>query len=171
MTETVFSAGKPSRPRHECFAVLGKWRGGPQSHGLPEFGGKPSDLRRSTPKKQDSNFAFRGPFSQLGNPPDLGVSVLRPSEIGGEVRKNLTVFGLRCHLSAGFQQCQSFVEMGTVRFCPLGRRTASPEHADFGGLSSLDALVVVRLVVVPFPPRSPRRRWRVGRFGLIFCWT
>jgi hypothetical protein len=53
----------------------------------------------------------------------------------------------------------------------LVRRTASPEHADFGGLSSLDALVVVRLVVVPLPPRSPRRRWRVGRFGLIFCWT
>jgi len=48
-------------------------------------------------------------------------------------------------------------------------RTASPEHADFGGLSSLDALVVVRLVVVPLSPRSPRRRWRVGRFGLIFC--
>ena len=53
----------------------------------------------------------------------------------------------------------------------LVRRTASPEHADFGGLRSLDALVVVRLVVVPLPPRSPRRRWRVGRFGLIFCWT
>ena len=52
----------------------------------------------------------------------------------------------------------------------LVRRTASPEHADFGGLRSLDALVVVRLVVVPLPPRSPRRRWRVGRFGLIFCW-
>ena len=42
----------------------------------------------------------------------------------------------------------------------LVRRTASPEHADFGGLSSLDALVVVRLVVL-LPPRSPRRRWRV----------
>ncbi len=27
----------------------------------------------------------------------------------------------RCHLRAGFQQCQSFVEMGTVRCCPLGR--------------------------------------------------
>jgi len=53
----------------------------------------------------------------------------------------------------------------------LVRRTASPDHADFGGLSSLDALVVVRLVVVPLPPRSPRRRWRVGLFGLIFCWT
>ncbi len=38
-------------------------------------------------------------------------------------------------------------------------------------LSSLDTLVVVRLVVVPLLPRSPRRRWRVGRFGLIFCWT
>ncbi len=34
----------------------------------------------------------------------------------------------------------------------LVRRTASPEHADVGGLSSLDALVVVRLVVVPLPP-------------------
>ena len=29
------------------------------------------------------------------------------------------------------------------------------------GLRSLAALVVVRLVVVPLPPRSPRRRWRV----------
>ena len=45
--------------------------------------------------------------------------------------------------------------MGTVPRV-LVRRTASPEHADFGGLSSLDALVVVRLVVVPLPPRSPR---------------
>ena len=53
----------------------------------------------------------------------------------------------------------------------LVRRTASPEHADFGGLRSLDALVVVRLVVVPLPTRSLRRLWRVGRFGLIFCWT
>ena len=87
MTETVFSAGKPSRPRHECFAALGKWRGGPQNHGLPGVGGKPSDLRRSTPKKQDSNFAFRRPFSQLGNPHVLGVSVLRNWEIGGGPRK------------------------------------------------------------------------------------
>jgi hypothetical protein len=37
-------------------------------------------------------------------------------------------------------------------------RTASPAHADFGGLSSLADLVVVRLDVVPLPPRSPRRR-------------
>ena len=38
-----------------------------------------------TPKKQDSNFAFLRPFSQLGNPHTLGVSVLRPSEtIGGD---------------------------------------------------------------------------------------
>ena len=60
---------------------------------MPGFGGKPSDSRGSTPKKQDSNFACRRPFSQLGNPHALGVSVLRPSEIGGEVRKDLTVFG------------------------------------------------------------------------------
>jgi hypothetical protein len=26
---------------------------------------------------------------------------------------------LCCHLRAGFQQCKSFVEMGTVRCCPL----------------------------------------------------
>jgi hypothetical protein len=66
--------------------------------------------------------------------------------------------------------------MGTVRCCPLWhpahcpmwtvprvlvRRTESPAHADFVGLSSLAALVVVRLDVVPLPPRSPRRRWRV----------
>ena len=53
----------------------------------------------------------------------------------------------------------------------LVRRTASPEHADIGGLSSLDALVVVRLAVVSLPTRSPSRWWRVGLFGLIFCWT
>ena len=35
-----------------------------------------------------------------------GVSVLRTQ---------------RCHLRAGFRQCKSFVEMGTVRCCPLGR--------------------------------------------------
>jgi hypothetical protein len=33
----------------------------------------------------------------------------------------------------------------------LVRRTASPAHADFGGLSSLAALVVVRLDIVSFP--------------------
>ena len=36
----------------------------------------------------------------------------------------------------------------------LVRRTASPEHADFGGLSLGAAPVVVRLDVVPLPPRS-----------------
>ena len=61
------------------------------------------------------------------------------------------------------------VEMCTVRCCPLWhpahcpmgtvprvlvRRTASPAHADFGGLSSGAAPVVVRLDVVPLPPRS-----------------
>jgi hypothetical protein len=40
-------------------------------------------------------------------------------------------------------------------------RTTSPDHEDFGGLGSLEALVVVRLDVVPLPPRSSRRRWRV----------
>ena len=75
-----------------------------------------------------------------------------------------------CHLRAGFQQCiKSFVEMCTVRYCPLWhpshcpmetvhrvmvRRTTSPAHADFGGLSSGASPVVVRLDVVSFPPRS-----------------
>ena len=40
-------------------------------------------------------------------------------------------------------------------------RTASPEHADFGGLRSSASLVVVRLVVVPLQPLSPRRQWLV----------
>ena len=35
-------------------------------------------------------------------------------------------------------------------------------HADFGGLSSLDALVVVRLVVVPLPPLSPSTQTVAG---------
>jgi hypothetical protein len=75
----------------------------------------------------------------------------------------------RCHLRAGFQQCKSFVEMCTVRCCPLWHpahcplgtvplvlvlRTASPVLADFGGLSSGAAPVVVRLDVVPLQPRS-----------------
>jgi hypothetical protein len=49
--------------------------------------------------------------------------------------------------------------MGTVPLV-LVRRTASPAHV-FVGLRSLAALVVVRLVVVPLPPLSLRRRWRV----------
>jgi hypothetical protein len=40
-------------------------------------------------------------------------------------------------------------------------RTASPVHADFGGLSSLASLVIVLLDGVPLPPLSPRRQWRV----------
>jgi hypothetical protein len=36
----------------------------------------------------------------------------------------------------------------------LVRRTASPAHADFGGLRSGAVPVVVRLDVVSFPPRS-----------------
>ena len=44
-------------------------------------------------------------------------------------------------------------------------RTASPAHADFGGLRSLAALVVVRLDVVPLLTSSQRRRWRV------VCWA
>jgi hypothetical protein len=52
--------------------------------------------------------------------------------------------------------------MWTVpRVLVVVQRTASPAHADFGGLSSLAALVVVRLDVVPLPPRSPCRRWQV----------
>jgi hypothetical protein len=74
-----------------------------------------------------------------------------------------------CHLRAGFQQCKSFVEMCTVRYCPLWHlahcpmgtvprvlvwRIASPAHADFGRLSSGAAPVVVRLDVVALPPLS-----------------
>jgi hypothetical protein len=43
--------------------------------------------------------------------------------------------------------------MGTVSRV-LVRRPVSPEHADFGGLSSGASPVVVRLDVVPLPPRS-----------------
>ena len=75
-----------------------------------------------------------------------------------------------CHLSAGFQQCQSLVKkMCTVRCCPLWhpshcpmgtvplvlvRRTASPTYAGFVGLSSGADPVVVRLDVVSFLPSS-----------------
>ena len=39
---------------------------------------------------------------------------------GGGVVGNVGVLRTRCcHLRAGFQQCKSFVEMGTVRCCPL----------------------------------------------------
>jgi len=79
--------------------------------------------------------------------------------------------GRRCHLRAGFQQCKdkSFVEMCDERYCPLWypphcpmgtvprvmvRRTASPTHADFGGLSSGADPVVIQLDVVSFQPCS-----------------
>jgi hypothetical protein len=39
---------------------------------------------------------------------------------GGAVGTSVGVLrARRCHLRAGFQQCKSFVEMGTVRCCPL----------------------------------------------------
>jgi hypothetical protein len=43
----------------------------------------------------------------------------------------------------------------------LVRRTASPVHSDFGWLRSGASLVIFRLDVVSFPPRSSRRLWRV----------
>ena len=74
---------------------------------------------------------------------------------------------------------KSFVEMDTVRCCPLWhpahcpmgvprvlvRRITSPAHADFGGLSSGAALVVVRLDVVPLPPRSSSPTVAICRLG------
>jgi len=74
-----------------------------------------------------------------------------------------------CHLRAGFRQRRSFVGVCAVGFChlwrparcPVGavprvlvRGAASPARAGFGGLRSGAALVVVRLDVVPLPPRS-----------------
>ena len=47
----------------------------------------------------------------------------------------------------------------------LVRRTASPAHADFCGLSSLATLIVIQLDVVPLPPRSQGLLWRV------VCWA
>jgi hypothetical protein len=38
---------------------------------------------------------------------------------GGAVGSVGVLRALRGHLRAGFQQCKSFVEMGTVRCCPL----------------------------------------------------
>jgi hypothetical protein len=52
----------------------------------------------------------------------------------------------------------------------LVRRTASPAHADFGGLSLLAVLVVVQLDVVSFPP-ALRADGGGLSVGLIFCWT
>jgi hypothetical protein len=40
----------------------------------------------------------------------------------------------------------------------LVRRTASPAHADFGGLSSLATLAVLRLDFMPLQTSSPRRQ-------------
>ena len=85
-----------------------------------------------------------------------------------------------CHLRAGFQQCKSFVEMCPVRYCPLWHpahcpmgtvprvlvwRTASPEHADFVGLSSGASPVVVRLDVVPLQPSSSTQTVTGFRLG------
>jgi hypothetical protein len=56
--------------------------------------------------------------------------------------------------------------------CPMGtvprvlvRRTASPAHTDFGGLNSGAAPVVVRLDVVPLPPRSSAQTVAGCRLG------
>jgi len=53
------------------------------------------------PRKPDSNFAFLRPFSQLGNPHALGVSVLRPSESIGGDRKFFPVLESNCLISGG----------------------------------------------------------------------
>ena len=52
----------------------------------------------------------------------------------------------------------------------LVRRTASPANTDFDRLSSLAALVIVRLDVVPLPPSCPLDGGGL-LVGLIFCWT
>jgi hypothetical protein len=68
--------------------------------------------------------AVEGPFA------DDRTSVLPPSNCrvcetwregrgGGAVDSVGVLRARRCHLRAGFQQCKSFVEMGTVRCCPL----------------------------------------------------
>ena len=54
--------------------------------------------------------------------------------------------------------------MGTVPRV-LVRRTASPVHADFCGLSSLATLVVIQLDVVPLPPLSQ------GLLCQVVCWA
>ncbi len=67
---------------------------------------------------------MEGPFA------DDRTSVLPPSNCsvcgtwreacGGLAVGSVGVMrSLCCHLRAGFQQCKSFVEMGTVRCCPL----------------------------------------------------
>ncbi len=40
-------------------------------------------------------------------------------EYGGGAVSSVGVLRARRHLRAGFQQCKSIVEMGTVRCCPL----------------------------------------------------
>jgi len=58
-------------------------------------------FRGVDPDKPDSNFAFLRPFSQLGNPHALGVSVLRPSaSIGGD-REFCPVLEPNCLISGG----------------------------------------------------------------------
>jgi hypothetical protein len=105
--------------------------------------------------------------------PNILLSWVRETWRGGRCSRSVGRVGVLrarlCHLRAGFQQCKSFVEMCTVRCCPLWhpshcpmgtvprvlvRRTASPAYADFGGLSSGAPPVVVRLDVVSFPPSS-----------------
>jgi hypothetical protein len=94
------------------------------------------------------------------------------------------VGGLHFHLRAGFQKCKSFVEMCTVRCCPLWypphrpmgtvpwvlvRRTVSPTHADFVRLISGAAPVFVRLDVVFFVHLSrPSLQVRLCR---VVCWV
>ncbi len=106
----------------------------------------------------------------------------REGRCGGAVSSVGVVRAMRCHLRAGFQQCKSFVEMGTVRCCSLQPRALS--HVDCAPGAAEDCItsarklwraraepedghraIVVQLVVVPLLPSSQCRLWRV------VCWA
>ena len=57
----------------------------------------------------------------------------REGRCGGSVGGVGVLRSRRCHLRAGFQQCKSFVEMGTVRCCVCVFITAGPITKLFAG--------------------------------------
>jgi hypothetical protein len=110
--------------------------------------------------------AVGGPFA------DDRTSVLPPSNsrVCGACREGRcggSVVGVgvlrvrRCHVRASFQQCKSFVEMGTVRCCPLYPSELS--HGDcVPGAGAEDCITSARRLwrapLVSRPRRRPTRR-------------
>ena len=139
----VLSVMKPSRPRRECFAVLGYRRGGLQN--LAGFGVKPPDLRRLTPKNRplilraDARFfswqtlapparVFCGARIEAGGSALIEMFLVLEATLLGKRRRgpqNLPVFGGKPSDSRGWTpKNQTQILRSCVRF--LNWETLTP---------------------------------------------